>query len=121
MGRGQNSGGKRSKDAPDWLKPAEERDAGVTMAPAPEESKKKRARDDEDDEKPGKKGIKVRCVRQPYRLTCGMICSVLAPSQMGPLIFLVMMVLPGLAPIVIQVYDRYESPAHAGPSATAFA
>jgi len=87
MARGQSAGGKRDKAAPDWLRPPEERDNGAPAAPR--EEKRRRNRDDDDDEEyersSKKKGIK-----------------------MGPLIFLVMMVLPGLASIVVPLFDKLQ-------------
>ena len=61
MGRGQNSGGKRDKGAPDWLNPIQEPSGG----PEPmREEKLRRRRGDDDDElddpKGKKKGIRVR-------------------------------------------------------------
>ena len=58
MARGQSSGGKRDKSAPDWLNPvAQEPSGGQTVRE--EKPRKRRGDDDELDEPKGKKGIKV--------------------------------------------------------------
>ena len=61
MGRGQNSGGKRDKSAPDWLNPADAEPSGQA-ARAEEKPRRRRDEDEELDEPKGKKkGIKVGC------------------------------------------------------------
>lgn len=58
MGRGHASGGKRSKESPDWLNPGEPSPA---QQPAREEKPRRRRHedDDEEEEHKSKKGIKV--------------------------------------------------------------
>mmetsp|Transcript_32847 Transcript_32847/g.81797 ORF Transcript_32847/g.81797 Transcript_32847/m.81797 type:complete len:154 (-) Transcript_32847:128-589(-) len=84
MGRGQTSGGKRSKDAPDWLNPAQE----PASAPQPvrEEKPRRRNKEDEEDEPKGKKGIKW-----------------------GPIVLLLMMTLPALLPTLFSVADKLQT------------
>ena len=85
MGRGISSKGKRSADGPDWLGPsADGGGGGGGERVVQEEKPKRRPRkgDDDDDFGPPKKGI-----------------------QWKPLAFLILMVLPGLAPVVINVLD----------------
>ena len=88
MGRGVASKGKREGGGPDWLKPAGADDGGSSgpSVQRVEEEKPKRRRnvDDDDLDEPPKKGI-----------------------QWKPLAFLVLMVLPGLAPVLINVFDRF--------------
>ena len=81
MGRGIASKGKRDGAAPDWLGQRSAED--TPQQRVAEEKPRKRKSDDDDDELgPPKKGI-----------------------QWKPLAFLILMVLPGLAPILIQVSD----------------
>ena len=60
MGRGQNSGGKRGKEAPDWLNPTQE-PAGAAEPVREEKPRRRRGDDDDDldDPKGKKKGIRV--------------------------------------------------------------
>ena len=84
MGRGLASKGKRSGDGPDWLRPAGADDGSGNVRVAEEQPKKKRRDpDDDDDDRKSKKGI-----------------------QWKPLAFLVLMILPGLAPVLLDVMDR---------------
>ena len=83
MGRGIASKGKRDPSAaPDWLGQRATEDAPQQRAAEEKPRKRKPDDDDDDDSGPSKKGI-----------------------QWKPLAFLVLMVLPGLAPILIQVSD----------------
>ena len=85
MGRGVASKGKRDISGPSWLKPEGEGGGdggGVRMAEEKPRRKKKDPDDDLDDD-PKKKGI-----------------------QWKPLAFLMLMVLPGLAPILIDLFDK---------------
>ena len=86
MGRGIGSKGKRDGAAPDWLGGGG--GGGGDNAPQQrvEEKPRRRKGDDEDDEPVVKKGI-----------------------QWKPLAFLVLMVLPGLAPVVIQVLESLQA------------
>ena len=87
MGRGVASKGKREGGGPDWLRPPGTEDSGgggggSVRQVEEEKPKKRRPIDDDDLDEPPKKGI-----------------------QWKPLAFLVLMVLPGLAPVLLQVID----------------
>ena len=101
MGRGFASKGKRDPmDGPDWLKPPEEVGGGIGIAqPAPEKPKKKKRKggDDDDLDAPEPTGI-----------------------QWKPLAFLVLMVLPGLAPVVIGVLDYVNANGYQIPGQALF-
>lgn len=94
MGRGLASKGKRVEgSAPEWLNPIKEGEGGggggfgggSSVRQVEEEKPRKRRGGDNDDlDEPVKKGI-----------------------QWKPLAFLVLMVLPGLAPVLINVADRW--------------
>jgi hypothetical protein len=94
MGRGLASKGKRVEgSAPDWLNPIKEGEGGggggfgggsSVRQVEEEKPRKRRGGDDDDLDEPVKKGI-----------------------QWKPLAFLVLMVLPGLAPVLISVAERW--------------
>lgn len=94
MGRGLASKGKRAEgSAPDWLNPIKEGEGGggggfgggsSVRQVEEEKPRKRRGGDDDDLDEPVKKGI-----------------------QWKPLAFLVLMVLPGLAPVLISVAERW--------------
>jgi len=84
MGRGQTSGGKRSKEAPDWLNPNQE-PAAAQQVEREEKPRKRRGDDDVEDEPKGKKGIKW-----------------------APIVLLLMMTLPALLPTLFDVFDKLQ-------------
>ena len=87
MGRGVASKGKRDMSGPSWLNPAGE-DGGGGGVRVDDEKPKRRPRneDDDDDEPRGKKkGI-----------------------QWKPLAFLLLMILPGLAPVLFDLFDKLQ-------------
>ena len=88
MGRGIASKGKRDGAGPSWLNPEGEGggDGGGVRVQEEKPRRKKRDPDDDDELGPAKKGI-----------------------QWKPLAFLVLMILPGLAPILIDVFDKLQA------------
>jgi len=89
MGRGVASKGKRDMSGPSWLKPEGEGggDGGGGGMRVEREEKPRRRRDIDDElDEPPKKGI-----------------------QWKPLAFLVLMVLPGLAPVLFDLADKLQA------------
>ena len=86
MGRGVASKGRRDMSGPSWLNPEGEGDGGGGMRMEEEKPKRRRKKDDDDLDDEPKKGI-----------------------QWKPLAFLVLMVLPGLAPVLLDVFDKLQA------------
>jgi hypothetical protein len=87
MGRGIASKGKRDMSGPSWLKPEGE-DGGGGGVRMEEEQPKRRQRDEDEDHDPKgkKKGI-----------------------QWKPIAFLLLMILPGLAPVLFDLFDKLST------------
>ena len=92
MGRGLASKGKRDMSGPSWLNPNGEGEGdGGGVRVEREDKPRRRPKDDEDDLDVKKTGI-----------------------QWKPLAFLLLMILPGLAPVLLDVFDKLQG-AHASP------
>ena len=87
MGRGVASKGKREGGGPSWLNPEGEGGGEGSVRMAEEPKPKRRPKDDDDDlDGPKKKGI-----------------------QWKPLAFLLLMILPGLLPVLFDVIDKLQT------------
>ena len=92
MGRGLASKGKRDMSGPSWLNPNGEGEGdGGGVRVEREDKPRRRPKDDEDDLDVKKTGI-----------------------QWKPLAFLLLMILPGLAPVLLDVFDKLQG-AQASP------
>jgi len=102
MGRGVASKGKREGGGPDWLKPAEEGGGGgggsVSYEEKPKARRKKKVDDEDDLDAPPPKGI-----------------------QWKPLAFLLLMTLPGIAPVMLGAIDYLNANGFKVPGQELFA